>query len=107
VGEAPAALGRPGSTPPKLVDEYLWIRARTLRSLGAPDPRGSTVSSSSRPDLVAQPPRRSGRRGRRARCSARVSHYTGAERVASVIAERPSAVRRLADTLRSLDALMR
>jgi len=27
--------------------------------------------------------------------------------VASVIAERPSAVRRLADTLRSLDALMR
>jgi hypothetical protein len=28
VKEIPAALGRPGSTPPQLVDEYLWIRTR-------------------------------------------------------------------------------
>jgi hypothetical protein len=28
VPEVPAALGRPGSTPPQLVDEYLWMRTR-------------------------------------------------------------------------------
>jgi hypothetical protein len=27
VSKVPAALGRPDSTPPKLVDEYLWMRA--------------------------------------------------------------------------------
>ncbi len=26
VGDLPAVLGRPGSEPPKLVDEYLWVR---------------------------------------------------------------------------------
>jgi hypothetical protein len=28
VAEVPAALGRAGSTPPQLVDEYLWMRSR-------------------------------------------------------------------------------
>jgi hypothetical protein len=28
VDELPEVLGRPGSTPPKLVDEFLWIRLR-------------------------------------------------------------------------------
>lgn len=28
VDELPAVLGRPGSSPPKLVDEYLWMRIR-------------------------------------------------------------------------------
>jgi hypothetical protein len=31
VGELPAFLGRPGSSPPKLIDEYLWIRVRKGR----------------------------------------------------------------------------
>ena len=31
VAEVPAALGRPGSTPPQLVDEYLWMRTRRGR----------------------------------------------------------------------------
>jgi len=31
VGELPAFLGRPASPPPKLVDEYLWIRVRKER----------------------------------------------------------------------------
>jgi hypothetical protein len=31
VGELPAFLGRPGSSPPKLIDEYLWIRVRKDR----------------------------------------------------------------------------
>jgi hypothetical protein len=31
VPAAPAALGRPGSTPPQLVDEYLWMRTRRGR----------------------------------------------------------------------------
>lgn len=31
VSELPSALGRPGSSPPKLVDEYLWIRVNRGR----------------------------------------------------------------------------
>jgi len=31
VGELPAFFGRPGSPPPKLVGEYLWIRVRKER----------------------------------------------------------------------------
>jgi hypothetical protein len=31
VGELPAFLGRSGSSPPKLIDEYLWIRVRKGR----------------------------------------------------------------------------
>jgi hypothetical protein len=31
VGELPAFLGRAGSSPPKLIDEYLWIRIRKAR----------------------------------------------------------------------------
>ncbi len=31
VSAVPAALGRPGSSPPKLVDEYLWMAVRPAR----------------------------------------------------------------------------
>jgi hypothetical protein len=32
VSELPEILGRPGSTPPKLVDEFLWVRTRAVGS---------------------------------------------------------------------------
>jgi hypothetical protein len=48
VGELPEVLGRPGSTPPKLVDEFLWMKVRdagTPRRQDAGTPRRRDANS--------------------------------------------------------------
>lgn len=46
VSDVPALLGRPGSSPPKLVDEFLWIRITEARLVSQSDRRPAPAQRS-------------------------------------------------------------